>query len=130
MELACAFQPASAWSVEAVERWLALPTTSAWIAGDPPVGYLLSAGVDDVAEVLTIGVLPGSRRSGVARSLLQTALGAWRAAGIGEVFLEVRGGNLPARSLYRSLGWEEVGLRRGYYADGADAVVMRLEPGI
>ena len=36
--------------------------------------------------------------------------------------------NLRAQRLYRSRGFEQVGLRRGYYQpSGADALVMRLD---
>jgi [ribosomal protein S18]-alanine N-acetyltransferase len=46
--------------------------------------------------------------------------------GAREAFLEVRVDNTAARSLYRGEGFEEVGLRRGYYDGGrVDAVTMR-----
>jgi len=47
---------------------------------------------------------------------------------VAEVFLEVRADNPIARTLYRSLGFVEIGVRRGYYQpDGVDAISMRLE---
>ncbi|EUA92009.1 putative ribosomal-protein-alanine acetyltransferase, RimI [Mycobacterium ulcerans str. Harvey] len=46
------------------------------------------------------------------------------------VFLEVRTDNEPAIALYRSVGFEQVGLRRRYYrVSGADAYTMRRDPG-
>ena len=42
------------------------------------------------------------------------------------MFLEVRADNPVARSLYDSLGFDEIGIRKGYYPGGVDAVVMRL----
>ena len=55
-------------------------------------------------------------------------------AGVGEAFLEVRPSNTAAIRLYQSLGFEQVGMRRGYYqaASGReDAVVLKrvLRPG-
>jgi ribosomal-protein-alanine N-acetyltransferase len=48
--------------------------------------------------------------------------------GAREAFLEVRVDNEPARALYRSEGFDEVGRRRGYYDGGrVDAVTMRKE---
>jgi len=39
----------------------------------------------------------------------------------------VRTSNAPAIALYRKLGFEEVGLRRGYYLDtGEDAYLMTI----
>ena len=49
--------------------------------------------------------------------------------GCTEVFLEVRVDNDRAQRLYRSRGFTEIGIRRGYYQpSGADALVMQLEP--
>ena len=50
-------------------------------------------------------------------------------AGAGRVFLEVRADNRAATALYEGLGFTRTGLRRGYYRDGADALVLaRLIP--
>ena len=41
------------------------------------------------------------------------------------IVLEVRESNAPAIQLYRRLGFDQVGLRRGYYSDtGEDALLM------
>jgi len=51
-----------------------------------------------------------------------------RNAGMYEAFLEVRPSNTIAARLYHSLGFEQVGVRRGYYqaTDGReDAAVLR-----
>ena len=50
-------------------------------------------------------------------------------AGMQEAFLEVRPSNTIAMVLYRSLGFEQIGTRRGYYqavAGREDAAVLRL----
>ena len=48
-----------------------------------------------------------------------------RIAGMYEAFLEVRPSNAVASRLYRSLGFEQVGIRKGYYQlTGEDAYVM------
>ena len=52
-----------------------------------------------------------------------------RAQGFGavETFLEVNVRNEPALGLYLGAGFEEVGRRRGYYSDGADALIMKRQ---
>ena len=40
--------------------------------------------------------------------------------------LEVAAGNVPAQALYAGLGFVRVGHRPGYYADGSDAWLLRL----
>ena len=49
-----------------------------------------------------------------------------RSRGAEEVFLEVRADNDSAQNLYRSLGFEQLAVRKGYYKGGVDAIVMRL----
>lgn len=90
-------------------------------------GLLLMRVTIDEAEILTIGVLPGLRRQGIARALLGAALVKAVALGARSIFLEVDIGNQPARALYRAAGFHEVGRRRAYYANGADALVLRLD---
>jgi ribosomal protein S18 acetylase RimI-like enzyme len=51
-----------------------------------------------------------------------------RIAGMYEAFLEVRPSNAVASRLYRSLGFEQVGIRKGYYQAAVgreDAEVLR-----
>lgn len=93
---------------------------------DLVVAHALSATVLDEAELLLIAVDPCERRLGVGRRILAALQEAWRAEGITRASLEVRASNLPASALYASMGWQPVGLRRGYYADGEDAHILGL----
>lgn len=55
----------------------------------------------------TVGVLPSFRRRGIARKLLMQSLDMVREKGGTHVTLGVIDGNLPAQSLYRTLGFDE-----------------------
>lgn len=94
------------------------------------LGYLVAmTGVDEV-HLLNITVAPAHQRQGWARFMLD-ALTLWsRGQGGHWLWLEVRAGNAPARTLYERYGFREVGLRRAYYPAGGlrreDAVVMSL----
>jgi ribosomal-protein-alanine N-acetyltransferase len=80
------------------------------------------------ADVLTIAVRPAYWGQGIGSALLGALLGAARARGRAEVFLEVRADNPRARGLYLRRGFEELGVRRGYYQpSGVDAIVMRKD---
>jgi ribosomal-protein-alanine N-acetyltransferase len=79
----------------------------------------------DEAEILSLAVLPSERRRGIANALLAACEHAWRTAGVRGAWLEVRRDNRGALLLYERRGWTDAGLRRGYYDDGTDAVVMR-----
>lgn len=94
------------------------------------LGYLVAMpGVDEV-HLLNITVAPSQQRQGWASFMLD-ALVVWsRGQSAQWLWLEVRSGNAAARALYARYGFQEVGLRRGYYPSGGlqreDAVVMSL----
>ncbi len=97
-------------------------------AGEQMAGYgIMSLGAGE-AHVLNLCVHPQLRRRGLARGLLAHLLDRARAAGMHEAYLEVRPSNTIAARLYRSLGFEQVGIRRGYYqatTGREDAQVLR-----
>ena len=93
-------------------------------AGGSLAGYLCLKTVLDEAEVLDVAVKGSLRGMGVGKVLVQWALSFCRERGIKLVFLEVRAGNAHAVALYRRLGFREAGLRKKYYDDGEDAILM------
>ena len=80
------------------------------------------------ADVLTIAVRQAYWGQGIGSALLDALLTAARERGCAEVFLEVRADNPRAHGLYLRRGFEELGVRRGYYQpSGTDAIVMRKD---
>lgn len=81
-------------------------------------------------HLLNLTVSPALQGRGLARRLLDALVAQARAEGAQWLWLEVRPSNQRARDVYRRYGFEEVGLRRGYYPAAAgrreDACVMRL----
>lgn len=97
------------------------------------VGYaglaVLGRPPDQEAEVHTIGVDPEHQHRGIGRRLLLALLAHADARGAA-TYLEVRTDNRAAIELYRSEGFEVLGVRRRYYQpSGADAYTMRRRPG-
>lgn len=88
-------------------------------------GLVLGWIVADELEVVDVAVRDAFRRRGVARSLVSRIFAQARVEGALEAFLEVRAGNFAAQALYRSLGFQRVGERAGYYRDGEDAFLFR-----
>lgn len=78
------------------------------------------------ADIQTIAVVEGARRHGLGRVLMLRMIDEARDRGATELFLEVRADNPAAKTLYDSLGFEEIAVRPGYYGGVVDAVVMRL----
>jgi [ribosomal protein S18]-alanine N-acetyltransferase len=95
------------------------------------MGFVIIRVAADEAEILTIAVGRSRRGRGYGRLLMEEAMRRLYRDRVVSCFLEVDRGNGPAVGLYRALGFEEVGLRKGYYdspagADGT-ALVMRLQ---
>lgn len=120
---------ADAWSLGMLQEEMSAPgrTYVAAAVAEQVVGYAgVAVGAD--AEVMTIGVEPARRRGGIGAALLESLLSTAREARCGRVFLEVRTDAEGARRLYERAGFVPVGIRKGYYqAEGADALVMRLD---
>ena len=92
------------------------------------IGYgVMSLGAGE-AHILNVCVRNEFRTVGFGRRLLEHLLERAAAAGVSEAFLEVRPSNLSAIRLYQKLGFEQIGIRRGYYQapDGReDAIVLK-----
>lgn len=99
------------------------------ILGRQVVGYgVMSIGAGE-AHILNLCVGEAFRCRGLGRRLLRLLVERAGAAGMKEAFLEVRPSNTTAIRLYLAHGFEQVGMRRGYYqaAGGReDAAVLRL----
>lgn len=118
------------WSRSSFADELARPHARSFVLreGAALVGYLVAWVLFDVAELLVVAVQPDHRGRGHGRRLVTHLLDVARREGATRVQLEVRAGNLAAIALYAQLGFQRVGLRRGYYQDsGEDAVLMDRE---
>ncbi|MDE8349929.1 MAG: GNAT family N-acetyltransferase [Acidocella sp.] len=114
--------PDEPWDLASFASLLAQPGVFGCL--DERGGLLLLRVVADEAEIITIGAV--TKRRGIGRALLQVGLAQARSQGAEKVHLEVAAGNAPARRLYEAFGFQQAGLRRQYYANGEDAVVMSL----
>lgn len=119
---------ADAWSPAQVAEELAGPGRRTWVLeeGGAIVGYAVTWRSGDVVDLQRIAVHPAHRKQGLARALLDAAVAAGRADRADRMLLEVAAGNAAALGLYAAAGFVEIDRRRRYYADGADAVVLRL----
>lgn len=79
----------------------------------------------DEGHITNVAVHPRARGRRIGELLLANIMALASANGAVVVTLEVRPSNDAALSLYRRMGFEEKGLRRGYYLDnGEDALIM------
>ncbi len=86
-------------------------------------GFVVWRVVADEAEIITIGVHPDARKSGIASAMLAIIENDIKKRGGKKIFLEVAENNEPARKLYEANGYKKIGVRPKYY-DGIDAILM------
>lgn len=90
-------------------------------------GYAMFVFAADEGELLNIAVDPNKRGLGIGKALLSHVITAARELCCQTMYLEVRASNTTAAALYKSFGFQAVGLRRSYYRYPVeDAVVMAL----
>lgn len=89
------------------------------------LGFCCLRQLYDELHILQIAIHPDARRQGHGATLLSQSLSLAQRQGCRSLVLEVRRSNRPAINLYEKHGFQQVGLRKAYYADnGEDAVVM------
>lgn len=91
-------------------------------------GFCILRLFGEEAEIFNIAVLPKNRRNHIAEELLEEALSFAKTNGAFSVYLEVRASNEPAKKLYEKVGFNKIGIRRGYYdMPPEDAILMMWE---
>lgn len=118
------------WSEESFQTAMNNPDNLYYVAkcGECVVGYVGVWGMPPEGEVCNVAVAPGYRGRHIGKNLMQAAVRLAAKKGMTSLFLEVRASNAAAKHLYKGLGFQETGVRRGYYhAPVEDAVLMQLQ---
>ncbi len=93
------------------------------------LGYLIISRYVDAWHVMNIATDPEQRRKGIATALLERLFELTAEDSERGYTLEVRVSNEDAIRLYKRLGFEPRGVRRGYYTDNReDALIMWRDP--
>ena len=128
--------PADAWHIDMFLEELTHPTRNYYMlelpVEDPEsdeggwraIGYCGTMVVADTADVQTIGVLPEYEGHGFGRAMLEKMHERAREQGAERILLEVRADNPRAQHLYEHNGYRAIHVRRRYYEDGTDAIIM------
>ena len=96
--------------------------------GDELVGYFVLMMAMDEAHLLNLSIADRRQGAGFGARLLRHAMRAAHQAGATSLLLEVRPSNNSALALYRHFGFQQIGVRCGYYPakkGSEDALVMR-----
>ena len=118
------------WSEKNIASELDNPL-SAWLVAveaGKVVGYVGSQTVLGETDMMNLAVAPEARRQGTGRALVLALVDELTKKGSHSLMLEVRVSNTPARTLYESLGFSQVGRRTKYYVNPReDALILRKE---
>lgn len=80
----------------------------------------------DSADIMNIVVKKNKRNNGIGTLLLENLVKIASEKHIKTLTLEVSVNNIYAIKLYQNLGFKNVGIRKGYYRNGDDAIIMQL----
>lgn len=100
-----------------------------WIIfkNESPAGFIVIKNNGDTWELLQIVIDENFQNQKLATQLLRYVINEAKINQIEKIQLEVRESNIAARMLYQKCGFMEVGMRKRYYKDGENAVLMDCE---
>ena len=114
------------WSEKMFERELQLEFSNFFVAIEDReiAGYICLWTVSDEGHLTNITVKEKFRRKGLGSRLMKYIIDISYAMKIKKMFLEVRASNFPALSLYGKFGFKKIDVRKKYYSNSDNAVVM------
>ena len=114
------------WSLEIIKSQIKHPESiNLLLAKEMQIlGYLFTRKYIDFVEIERIGVLSNKRRNYVGEKLIKKLEVIVTLEGINKITLEVREDNHSAISLYKKLGFNKDSIRKDYYQDKENAILM------
>ena len=112
-----------------IRRWFRIDKTQSNVSSkeDFVVGFAGCWILADEAHITEIAVRKSHHGQGIGQLLVITLIEMGIELKANLTTLEVRVSNTVARRLYKKLGFEEVGFRKGYYSDNReDALIMTV----
>lgn len=116
------------WSATGFFSFLIRDDTMFLVAeeNDCIVGYCGVVMVLNEGDVTNVGVMTSRQGQGIGRQLMQALIGKSQEKGVTQLYLEVRKSNQRAISLYQSLGFHQVAIRKNYYESPIeDGILMK-----
>jgi ribosomal-protein-alanine N-acetyltransferase len=117
-----------AWTKEAFEQEMVKNEFAYYVVAESEEGIIGYCGmwlVIDEAHITNIAISPSQRGKKLGEALMKAAIDAAKAHGAKLMTLEARVSNIVAINLYKKLGFQNGGIRKGYYTDNQeDAIVM------
>ena len=121
----------SSWSLQLFEQELIENNRFSYVITDNgrAVSFInvLECEGEQGKEFNILNIASKEKHKGYATKLLQEVLNKAKVEGIVNVWLEVDAKNVPALNLYEKLGFKKIAVRKKYYKNGSDALILRRE---
>jgi len=114
------------WTEAAFHSEFVSPYSHIWVFEEQTlvIGYICTWFIQDEGQIVNVAVLPEYRRQGVGSMLVRHVLQEAKRQRIQVLSLEVRSSNRAAFDLYTRFGFQPAAVRKQYYENGEDAVLM------
>ena len=116
------------WSERALELFLTDGGFCvACLENDELCAYCTVTTVLDEAQIINVATDEKFKRQGCARRVINRVLDECISRGISYISLEVRESNEAAIALYKKLGFEICGLRKGFYKNPSESALVMVK---
>ncbi|WP_024613277.1 ribosomal protein S18-alanine N-acetyltransferase [Clostridium sp. Ade.TY] len=117
------------WTLNAIEKELNnnLATYIVCIEDSKVIGFVGAWLIASEGQITNVAVHPNFRGKKIGKALMEKLICTLKDKDCNAITLEVRKSNIVAQNLYKSLGFKEEGIRKGFYEDNKeDAIIMWL----
>ena len=117
------------WNENVLKNELENPASTYIVAVDEQNNVIGYAGIwqpIDEAHITNIVTKKDKRENKVATKMLEELIKIATKRRLNSITLEVNTNNIPAINLYRKYNFKEVGIRKKYYNNIDDAIIMTL----
>ena len=118
------------WNKEVLKSELDNPASSYIVALDENKNVVGYAGIWqplEEAQITKIVTKKDKRQNKIGTKMIEKLIDMAKERKLSDITLEVNINNLPAINLYKKYQFKEVGLRKKYYNNIDDAIIMTLE---
>lgn len=117
------------WNENVLKNELENPASTYIVAKDEQNNIVGYAGIwqpIDEAHITNIVTKKDKRRNKIGTRMLEELIKIAKEKKLKDITLEVNVNNIPAINLYKKYNFKEVGIRKKYYNNTDDAIIMTL----
>ena len=117
------------WNENVLKNELENPASTYIVAKDEQNNIVGYAGIwqpIDEAHITNIVTKKDKRRNKIGTRMLEELIKVAKEKKLKDITLEVNVNNIPAINLYKKYNFKEVGIRKKYYNNSDDAIIMTL----